>query len=559
MSSIQTNQVIDGTPTDEAQLPLALDFSHHISELGKARRPFPIKSVFKYFGRPGLLAMAGGLPHPQYIPFESLETSLLRADTFSTLDGGNMSPLDVPTKDGPPTDPKMLDKERLVVPKWPSHSSEDVNISRALQYDLARGLQVLQEYLHDYSKRFFKPAYRDFATLVHTGNTDGWSRVIMTLLNPGDGLLMEEWTYTAAISAAQPLGVRIVPVPMDCQGFKPEALDDLLANWDEKERGFKRPRLLYTNPIGQNPCGVTVGRERKKQIYQLAVKYDFIICEDDPYYYLQEGKYVSPKERTAGDLPSGVDAFFQELEPSYLSFDSTGHVIRMDTFSKTLGPGLRLGWFTCNPLIAERLERHGEISSQAPAGLSQAVVTQLLVIQWGLEGWVTWLRGLRAQYSARRDALVDALLAEIDFEVVDGDGMFSGSKVYRKEFRPTTGAVTGEKTGMTVRFVPPTSGMFCWIQVQFSGFPDPIAVAGLDETAATHEGRLWTKLADEGLLILPGWMFCAAKEVLINEHPNKIGYYRISYSDPTREDMKKAAKILRNVLQEYCEIFGLHQ
>ncbi|KAG8813589.1 hypothetical protein FRC18_002391 [Serendipita sp. 400] len=262
MSSIQTNQFIDGAPTDEAQLPLALDFSHHISELGKARRPFPIKSVFKYFGRPGLLAMAGGkpclsnpfgfltwspplgLPHPQYIPFESLETSLLRADAFSTLDGGNMSPLDVPTKDGPPTNPKMLDKERLVVPKWPSHSSEDVNISRALQYDLARGLQVLQEYLHDYSKRFFKPAYRDFATLVHTGNTDGWSRVIMTLLNPGDGLLMEEWTYTAAISAAQPLGVRIVPVPMDCQGFKPEALGDLLANWDEKERGFKRSLLI---------------------------------------------------------------------------------------------------------------------------------------------------------------------------------------------------------------------------------------------------------------------------------------------------------------------------
>ncbi|KAG8812930.1 hypothetical protein FRC17_001750 [Serendipita sp. 399] len=559
-SKVNESHIADKGLQGDGELPLALDFSHHISELAKARKPFPIKTVFKYYGRPGLLAMAGGLPHPQYFPFETLQTSLLRADAFFAIDALEESPLDVPIRNGPPTDPKMVDPEKLTVPKWPVQLTEDINLARALQYDMAKGLGPLQQYLHDYSKRFFKPAYRDFTTLVHTGNTDGWSRVIMTLLNPGDGLLMEEWTFTAPITAVQPLGIQIVPVPMDSQGFNPEALDEILANWDEKERGCKRPRLLYTNPIGQNPCGVTVGRERKKQIYDLAVKYDFIICEDDPYYYLQEGKYVSANERQVMEPSVGVDVFFEELEPSYLSFDSTGHVIRMDTFSKTLGPGLRLGWYTCNPIIAERLERHGEISSQAPAGLSQAIVTQLLVNQWGLEGWVTWLRGLRAQYSARRDALVDALLAEIDFKVVDGEGMFAGSVMYRATFRSTGGGDGNDaedaKPGLTVRFIPPTAGMFCWIQVQFHNLPDPIAMPGLDEAAANHEGHLWEKLADGGLLVLPGWMFCASKEVLVTEHPNKIAYYRISYSDPTREDMRKAAKVLSRVLQEYCDIYG---
>ena len=109
---------------------------------------------------------------------------------------------------------------------------------------LARALPQLQEFLQDYSTRFFDPAYADFAVLVHCGNTDGWTRISYTLLNKGDGVLVEEFTYPTALAASHPLGVSTVGISMDSHGMRPDALEEVLANWDEEKRGFKR-RVLY--------------------------------------------------------------------------------------------------------------------------------------------------------------------------------------------------------------------------------------------------------------------------------------------------------------------------
>ena len=105
---------------------------------------------------------------------------------------------------------------------------------------LARGIPQLQEFVQDYTTRFFDPAYADFAVLIHGGNTDGWNRVTSTLLNKGDGVLVEEFTYPNAMSTSLPLGANMVGVPMDSHGMRPDALDKVLANWNEEERGFKR-------------------------------------------------------------------------------------------------------------------------------------------------------------------------------------------------------------------------------------------------------------------------------------------------------------------------------
>lgn len=96
---------------------------------------------------------------------------------------------------------------------------------------------------------------------------------------------------------------------------------------------------------------------------------DVIICEDDPYYFLQEGKYIPPAERKRVAKQTALvkkaaaaedsEHFIANLEQSFLKIDYQGRVIRMDTYSKTVAPGARLGWFTCNPMFAERLERQG--------------------------------------------------------------------------------------------------------------------------------------------------------------------------------------------------------
>lgn len=221
-------------------------------------------------------------------------------------------------------------------------------------------------------------------------------------------------------SPAWPMGVRPIPVAIDADGLIPSALEDTLKNWNEEERGQKRPRLLYTVPVGQNPTSTIIPVSRRKEIYNLAVKYDFIICEDDPYYILQfpwgdgapaasEGQRPPPSHRqtpkrnedSKSSLSQANRDFLKSLSPSYLTFDYQGRVIRLDTFSKTIAPGCRLGWITSNAVFSERLLRASETSTQQPSGFTQAIVGKILET-WGMEGWVRWLRGIRAQYRERR-------------------------------------------------------------------------------------------------------------------------------------------------------------
>lgn len=167
---------------------------------------------------------------------------------------------------------------------------------------------------------------------------------------------------------------------------------------------------------------------------------------------------------------------------AYHSVDTQGRVIRLDTFSKTIAPGVRLGWFTCNPLFAERLERHGETSTQAPCGLGQSLVTKLL-LTWKYDGYVRWLRGLRIQYALRRDLFIDTLNEEFDLQATVGSASmstWSGQTVYTAYAKPKSTSLFGNAMGMMsekkalidtrvqnqrlLSFVAPSSGMFVWVR-----------------------------------------------------------------------------------------------
>lgn len=545
--------------------------SHHLSDLAKARNVSPLKGFFKYY-TPDVLALAGGVPHPDYFPFATLEASTLPVDTYSSTPGTITSPSPLAWLWNLFSSPSAARTTKISVPKYVSDPLNEVNLATALQYGMATGVLPLQQFLRDYSRIFYKPGFSDFTTLVHTGNTDGWSRVVYSLLNPGDSMLVEEWTYPSALSAALPIGIHTVAVPLDSKGMRPDALRHILSTWDSKSRGFNRPRLLYTVPIGQNPSGLTTGEERKRAIYEICVEYDIIIGEDDPYYILQEGEYIAPdvrakranarKETKKKTDEEEIRAFVESLERSYLHYDYQGRVIRLDTFSKTIAPGSRLGWFTCNPMFAERLERAGEVSTQAPSGFTQSMVTQLVVKTWGMAGYVRWLRGLRAEYTTRRDTLIDAFCKAMGVELVTeeyrnekpGGDVWDGATVWTATLTANAGAVKGARgveKKVRVSFVPPTSGMFVWVKVDFSDLSPPIHVPGEEENEGTHEGRFWVTLAKAGLLILPGWVFRGEKEHAPID-PNKYAHYRISFSDSTVDNMDKAAKIFAKTLREYC-------
>lgn len=124
----------------------------------------------------------------------------------------------------------------ITVPKFPS-SPTDLNLASALQYGVSKGLPQLNEFIKAFTAAVYRPAYANWTTLVHTGNTDGLNKALVTLCNPGEGLLMSEWTYPSAISTSHPYGVKPVPVGMDGQGMSAAALREVLSGWDVQARG----------------------------------------------------------------------------------------------------------------------------------------------------------------------------------------------------------------------------------------------------------------------------------------------------------------------------------
>ncbi|TRM68096.1 pyridoxal phosphate-dependent transferase [Schizophyllum amplum] len=528
----------------EKPLPDAVDLRHHLSELAKARSVSPLKGLQKYMDKPGLISLAGGLPSPQYFPFHSLGAEVLVEDQFPLNPSSHPSSLSWFWK---LFGSKPAERTTSVsVPKF-ADKTGDIDLATALQYSMAKGLQPLQDFIKKFVENVYQPAYGNYVTLIHAGNTDGVNKSIMTLCNPGDGVLMSEWTYPSTMATIKPLGVDVVPVGMDGQGMSAIALEQLLAEWDvEAHGGMARPRVMYTVPIGQNPTGATMGAQRKKEIYAVCVKYDVVIIEDDPYYFLQQGEYVPKAERVEEDVVVHKDEekhFVASLAPSFLKFDYQGRVIRLETFSKTIAPGSRLGFFTCNPMFAERLERQGETSTQAPCGFGQSMVASLL-LQWQYPGYIRWLRALRLQYKARRDFFIDCFDEQFSMRrSIAASGAHTGAVVYEGSLKPLRGEKFAASGKTLFSFIPPSSGMFIWMQLHFDDHPE-LATLGTKEL----EMKLWTALAEAGVMFGPGAMFSS---VNIAEDAGGPGHFRISFSNAEYDELKKSVEIFQTVIRKF--------
>ena len=164
---------------------------------------------------------------------------------------------------------------------------------------------------------------------------------------------------------------------MDSGGILPGALDTKCAQFAGQG---KLPRVLYLVPTGQNPTGCTLSAERRRQIYAVCRKYDIVIIEDDPYFFLQMPKY-DPKEP---DHDNQNETRLCELPPSFLSIDTDGRVIRLDSFSKIIAPGLRVGWMTGHPEIMAKVGTLCLLTSWSVSGPTQASLVALLK-HWGEE------------------------------------------------------------------------------------------------------------------------------------------------------------------------------
>ncbi|KAJ5713580.1 uncharacterized protein N7483_010761 [Penicillium malachiteum] len=256
----------------------------------------------------------------------------------------------------------------------------EYSLDVALSYGQGAGAVQMLRFVTEHTKLLHNPPYRDWGCYMTVGNTSALDSTLRMFCEKGDCIIVDAYTFSTALETVSPLGIQTVPVQMDKEGLIPEALDRKLSNWDESNVGSRKPFLLYMIPTGYNPTGATQSLERREAIYTVAQKHALYIVH------------------TRG------------LVPSYLSLDTDGRVLRMDSLSKILAPGSHTGWVTASQQVIEKFIRQNETSSQHPSGYSQAIIFNLLNQHWGYLGFFKWLDKVRLEYTWRRDTFVQACL-----------------------------------------------------------------------------------------------------------------------------------------------------
>ncbi len=196
------------------------------------------------------------------------------------------------------------------------------------------------------------------------------------LLAPGRRVLVEAPTYDRPLKVLRSLGADVVGLDCDDDGLDPDALEAAL-------RQGPPPAFLYLNPTFQNPSGRTLTRERRERVVELAQAHGLLVLEDDPY---------------------GLVRFEGEPLPSLHEL-SGGAVAYSSSFSKTIAPGLRVGWFVLPEALAHRVAEAATGTYITPVLLGQATVHEFLAR--GL--FDANLERINGLLCARRDAMVAAL------------------------------------------------------------------------------------------------------------------------------------------------------
>ncbi|KAI9655630.1 MAG: Aromatic/aminoadipate aminotransferase 1 [Trizodia sp. TS-e1964] len=387
--------------------PVANSSHHRINPEAASRTVPSIKSAAKYLANPGLISLGGGLPTSEYFPIHHLEAKVPLPPNFSeanTRESGQI----------------------LNVGKY---DVADGLGAYALNYGPGTGSPQMLRFVTEHTQIVHNPLYANWGCSLTVGNTSAIDMAYRMFTQRGDCILAEEYTFATAIEAALPMGVSVVGIKMDSEGIIPSVLDHTLTNWRPQDHGgATKPWLLYTVPTGQNPTGATQGKQRKQDIYIIARKHDLYIIEDDPYYFLQMQPCGESRSVLHLERDTSYNVFLDALVPSFLSMDVDGRVLRLDSFSKVIAPGLRVAWITASTEIVNLFIHHSEVSVQTPSGFSQVLLHKLLDESWGHEGYFGWLINLRFEYTMRREVILQACERYLPKEVASWNppaaGMF---------------------------------------------------------------------------------------------------------------------------------------
>ena len=268
-----------------------------------------IRELFKLLGKPGIISFAGGFPDPALFDVDGL-----RAASQSALQ------------------------------QWP-----DV----ALQYGATEGFAPLKEQIASLSAQKGAPLQAN-QFVVTTGSQQALDLLGKCMISPGDKVIVEGPTFLATIQCFKLYGAEVISAPIDAHGVQVEQLEALIAE--------HRPKMVYLIPTFGNPSGATLTLERRKRVLELAVQYQTLVVEDDPYGDLY---FDAPPPDSLLALSSQVEGSAQWLA-------------HCGSLSKILSPGLRLGWLVAPPDLLAKAVMCKQFSDANTSTLAQATAAAYL-------------------------------------------------------------------------------------------------------------------------------------------------------------------------------------
>jgi 2-aminoadipate transaminase len=254
----------------------------------------------------------------------------------------------------------------------------------ALQYGASEGYEPLREMIARHVDRYGIRVKTE-NVLITSGSQQALDLIGKLLINSGDRVLVEAPTYLGALQAFDVYGAEYVTVRSDEDGLCAESLEEPLR---------LGPKFMYVLPNFQNPGGTTLSEGRRHQLVLLADRYGIPIIEDDPYGQLRyEGEHLPPLVV--------LDRENLRRDPGY----SIGNVLYLSTFSKTLAPGLRLGWIVAPSDVIAKL-----VQLKQGADLHTSTFGQMVAYEVARDNFLDeHVKLIRRVYRERRDAMLQAL------------------------------------------------------------------------------------------------------------------------------------------------------
>lgn len=253
----------------------------------------------------------------------------------------------------------------------------------ALQYGSGQGAPRLREQILDVmALEGIRASVDD--VVVTTGSQHALELVSKLFIDPGDVVIAEGPSYVTALVVFRSFQAEVAHVEMDELGLVPESLRETIGRLREQGRRIK---FLYTIPSFHNPMGVTLSWERRMEVLEIARDNDILVVEDNPYGLL----------------------YFDQAPPQAMRSADDEGVIYLGTFSKTLAPGLRVGWAVAPHAIREKLILANEAAVLSPSSFSQTVISEYL----STADWKGQIDTFRNVYHERRDAMLGALQEQL--------------------------------------------------------------------------------------------------------------------------------------------------